>query len=764
MLGCLQTCQIWMKKRVAKWKILAWITALISGTLVLLWSWMPRLFESSFQSILHQLGGELNVITIEQINPWALQLTDLSVETQEGNLSLKQLDARYNPLDLAKGKAHSLSLTSPVVRIDPGSLLERLRSDKSEDDEKKSVQSVAKEFLLDPPLQHVRLRDVSISLANEEQALLSNLALEGDFYKGLAQVRLDGNLSGLAWFGDLTMVEEGQDLFLGASLSFPNLTTISQSLAEVSSSLEESVVIDLRKWFEVDQGSARGHWSARIQDDGIMDQFMDFNVSELVLQCLGFSIQVPQAILFVTPRSPTWIESNFYANANWGENLDIQGLKVSANLQEGKPALRLRIQRMRTEGILPKVEIIGLVIDEVEFAFDDEGEFIGIEQAVVRFSALHLDEGLFNLYDGELSLKWLGEDRFHLELRKANGSLPTFGVNLHHLMYAGEISLDSFPKIATEQTVAIEEAFVGEDQKIEDLKVGFKLDSLERIELSKVSMRVNDFDFSFDPANLAIEMPESEEGGVDFSVLDGEIQFQQYDDFSVRDINGHVKLNSLDPLESNGTQSIRFDLHAAEQVLKDGEIRFDLLSSGEKIIEFLELHALGGVVVLEETKISETLDDLKLVFEARGLRSQEIISLFDDLDARMDGNLSGVLNLLNTPHSGWDFNGGALSLDASETARLFLNTNGILTEGLEVGSSEFKNMYLLEKALQNLKLDAFNVIFKVMDNGERVVEMNVRGESEVEGKDISVEYRPKIIGGLDALIQQADLSKWGINP
>jgi hypothetical protein len=651
-----------------------------------------------------------------------------------------------------------------VVRIDPGSLLERLRMEKSEDDEKKSVQSVAEEFLLDPPLQHFRLRDASVFFANEEEALLSKLALEGDFYQGLAQVRLDGNISGFEWLGDLTMVEEGQDLFLGASLSFPDLATISQSVSKVSASLNESGVIDLRKGVEVEHGSARGHWSARIQDDGMMDQFMDFNVSELVLQCLGFSIQVPQAILFVTPRSPTWIESNFYANANWGENLDMQGLKVSANLQEGKPTLRLRIQRMRTEGILPKAEIIGLVIDEVEFAFDDEGEFIGIEQAVVRFSALHLEEGLFNLYDGELSLQWLGEDRFHLELRKANGSLPTFGVNLHNLIYAGEISLDSFPKLATEQTVSIEEAFVGEDQKIEDLKVGFKLDSLERIELSKVSMRVNDFDFSFDPANLAIEMPESAKGRVDFSVLDGEIQFQQYDDFSVRDINGHVKLNSLDPLESNGTQSIRFDLYAGEQVLKDGEIRFDLLSSGEKIIEFLELHALGGVVTLEETKMGETLDDMKLVFEARGLRSQEIISLFDDLDARMDGNLSGVLNLRNNLHSGWDFIGGALSLDSSETARLFLNTKGLLTEGLEVGSSEFKNMYLLEKALQNLKMDAFNVIFKVMDNGERVVEMNVRGESEVEGKDISVEYRPKIIGGLDALIQQADLSKWGINP
>ena len=118
--------------------------------------------------------------------------------------------------------------------------------------------------------------------------------------------------------------------------------------------------------------------------------------------------------------------------------------------------------------------------------------------------------------------------------------------------------------------------------------------------------------------------PDSARGRVDFSILDGEIQFKQYDDFSIHGINGHVKLNSLEPLDSNGTQSIRFDLHAGEQILKNGEIRFDLLSSGEKIIELLELHALGGVISLEETKIGESLDDLKLVARAKGLRSQEL--------------------------------------------------------------------------------------------------------------------------------------------
>ena len=64
-------------------------------------------------------------------------------------------------------------------------------------------------------------------------------------------------------------------------------------------------------------------------------------------------------------------------------------------------------------------------------------ESLLVSKAVVRFSALHLEEGLFNLYDGELGLKWLGEDRFHLNLRSQR-FFADFRVNLHNLMYAAK--------------------------------------------------------------------------------------------------------------------------------------------------------------------------------------------------------------------------------------------------------------------------------------------------------------------------------------
>jgi len=408
--------------------------------------------------------------------------------------------------------------------------------------------------------------------------------------------------------------------------------------------------------------------------------------------------------------------------------------------------------------------LFGLVVDGIEFAENEMGEFLGVRKASLRFSSLHLEEGMYNLYDGEIDIEWLGEDRFQIELRKGNGSVPTLGLNLQDIRFSGEIALDSLPKLSAKQRFSVDEIFLGEDQKIDDFSIEFKSDSLERFELSELKMLANDFQFSLSPANLIIELPESSQGRLDLSFLDAELRFDDFSDISLKKIQGNIKFNSLDPLDTNGSQSIRFDLHAGEQVLESGQIKFEVFPSGEKVIKEVEIHAFGGTLALEETKLIEGFEDFELKALAKGLEAQQIINCFEDLDARMEGNLSGVLTIRNDPFLGWDFYGGSLSLDSSETAKLFLNTHGMLTEGLDYESSEYKNMYLLERALEDLNLNGLNIMFKLLDAGERVVEMNVRGESEVDGKDISVEYRPKIMGGLDALLQQADLSKWGVSP
>jgi len=753
-----------MKKRLGSMKIISGIISVLSISLVVLWLSLPRFLETAIEEVLVSLDGKLQSITIEKVNPWSTVMSDLSGFSKEGNFSVEKVDLRYDPAQLSDGKVHALSVSSPKVSLDVNHLTALLGSADSLDEDAESLHKKAQEFLLEPPLQHFRVRDAEVSLFGGDDRLSTMLGLEGDFHAGLAQLRVDINSSGFLTLGDVTMIEEGTDLFLGASLYFPDLSSLQKLLDSLSLFNPNFAELDLTDWLQLEQGAARGQWTGRVEEDGLIDQFMDFNATDLVMQCMGMTFAVPQAILFLTPRTPSWIESNLYANLNWGENLRMSGLKISLNLEDGLPKVTTRIQRLQTGGLLPQAEILGLSIDELEFAYGENDELLGISNAKLRFSAIHLEEGMYNLYDGEIQVEWMGEDRFRIELLKANGSVPTIGLNLHKIGFSGEVVLGDLPKLETEQTITIEEAFLGEDQKIEDFKVQFRLDSADRIEFSEVSLSVNEFKLNLDPANLIIEKPEPSSDRFDISVIEGELQFPDYEDFSIRSLQGNVKLNNIDPLESNGSQQIRFDFRAGEQVLKGGKINFNLLSTGEKMIHTVEINAFGGLLSLEETTLEDNLDNFELKALASGLNSQDLIALFEDLDARMDGNLSGLITIRNDPFRGWDFYGGSLSLDSSDSAKLYLNTHGMLTEGLEPKSSEYKNMYLLERALQDLQLDGLSVLFKVLDDGERLVEMNVRGESEVDGKGISVEYRPRIVGGLEALMQQADLSKWGITP
>ena len=750
-----------MKKRVSKLKLFLWVTLILSGSLVFVLTSLPSFLESGIRKFARDSGINLHSIIIDEITPWSSRVSGLSSDFQEGKFSLQQLDLRYEPTQLAQGQLRAVSLTSPLLEIDIDATLERLEGIENANTDSK-IQ--ADELLSNPPVQHLRFRDLELSFNRVDTIALSQWDIEGDFHPGLAQLRLDGNLTGLPWQGDLTLVQEGSDLFLGASLQFSDLSKILNSVKTVSELFDDENSVNFEKWLEIEKGVARARWTGRLENDGIMDQFIELNATELVCRAMGLTLQIPQAILFVTPHISGRTEANFYANLNWGENLEVRGLKLAGSLVDGQPNLNVRVQRLRTQGVLPQAELFGLVVDGIEFAENEMGEFLEVRKASLRFSSLHLEEGMYNLYDGEIDIEWLGEDRFQIELRKGNGSVPTLGLNLQGMRFSGEIALDSLPRLSAEQRFSADEIFLGEDQKIDDFSIEFKSDSLERFELSELNMLVNDFQFSLSPANLIIEIPESSQGRLDLSFLDAELKFDDFSDLALKKIQGNIKFNSLDPLDTNGSQSVRFDLNAGEQVLESGQIKFEVLPNGEQVIKELEIHAFGGTLALEETKLIEGFEDFELKVLAKGLDAQQIINCFEDLDARMEGNLSGILTIRNDPSLGWDFYGGSLSLDSSERAKLFLNTHGMLTEGLDDESSEYKNMYLLERALEDLNLNGLNIMFKLLDAGERVVEMNVRGESEVDGKDISVEYRPKIMGGLDALLQQADLSKWGVEP
>ena len=102
MAGCGQARNFCMKKSVNNFKIVAWVVAIFSASLVIFWLNMPRFLRDTIEYRLKVYNAELKSITIDKINPWTMCLSGFNALFYDGNVSFKKLDVRYEPLDLSQ--------------------------------------------------------------------------------------------------------------------------------------------------------------------------------------------------------------------------------------------------------------------------------------------------------------------------------------------------------------------------------------------------------------------------------------------------------------------------------------------------------------------------------------------------------------------------------------------------------------------------------------------------------------------------------------
>ena len=751
-----------MAKKLLNYKKTGIFLLLFSGIFAGVFINLPAIAEWSAGKVLTDLHFEKISLSVNKLNPWKTEVRTFTVESEEGNLCVDELDLVHNLQGLASGRINAVSITGLKWAGNPVRFAEKFAS--SDKDKTETEFQKLQEFLDDPPVQHLRLRTSEISASDEEYKLDGTVSMEGDFHNQLAQFRLDGNFSGLSWLTDLTLVQEDDKIFLGSQMNFPEIDKFPDFLKSLGIEEINELMGSLQEVVQIEEGSSKIRGTAKLSEDGVSDTFFELDASDVSFTAYGLTMDLARALLFITPRSPDSWEVNFYSNLNWGDNFRGEGLNLHFSNEENTFKLTGRAQSLQTGGILPALEVNGLTFEQIKFVRDVEGEVTGLEEVELRFSSIHFEAGLFNLYDGRIVLEWLGEDRFSVRLADAKASMPEMGINLNQIHYEGVISLSELPKISEWQTLEIEEVFIGEDQKLENLQLVVRADAAEHFEISEFSCSVDGSTYELNPANLQIHLPDAESSSYAVEILDGSFGSSEFEDIKISKIRTNLELASLDPIETNGTQSVQFQIEAGEQLFEDGLVRFELLPSGEKVFEEGMLRAFGGKLKLGDFLYDGDLNDLKIKLTADQIIAQSLINCFEDLDAQMDGNFSGYIDLIHLDELGWDFFGGALGVEGDEPGKLKLNLNGMLTNDLNPDSSEYRNMYLLERALMDLTLTGLRVNFKVLEDGERVIEMNVLGQSEVDGKSISIEYRPKIVGGRDALLQKMNLSELGIAP
>ena len=231
---------------------------------------------------------------------------------------------------------------------------------------------------------------------------------------------------------------------------------------------------------------------------------------------------------------------------------------------------------------------------------------------------------------------------------------------------------------------------------------------------------------------------------------------------SLTGLDGSIEFISLDPLETNGTQTIWFEtLQAGGVELKDGNFSFEILPDGTFLVSEGNALLYDGIIGLMESSFNMYGDQMTINTSVIKMDGQKIVNLIEGLDVEVNGTFSGRIPFSNQDGK-WDFEGGYLQLDSSTNAKLKYKSNGFLTNGIQEGSQEYKRMKMTELALENLKLESLRISFEV-EGDERKILGNIRGKSTIKkNTEVSLDYRPKIIAGLAEIMHKLDLKKLGL--
>ena len=86
----------------------------------------------------------------------------------------------------------------------------------------------------------------------------------------------------------------------------------------------------------------------------------------------------------------------------------------------------------------------------------------------------------------------------------------------------------------------------------------------------------------------------------------------EYEGVALKNIQGNLRFDSVDPIDSNGTQNIRFDLKVKDEEFSNGKLEFEFHPDGMKSLGDLQIKALGGTITLNQIEVGNDISNLQV--------------------------------------------------------------------------------------------------------------------------------------------------------
>ncbi len=156
------------------------------------------------------------------------------------------------------------------------------------------------------------------------------------------------------------------------------------------------------------------------------------------------------------------------------------------------------------------------------------------------------------------------------------------------------------------------------------------------------------------------------------------------------------------------------------------------------------------------TKVS---DPIRIRLERIDLA--ELAAVVPQFEGELTGRGSGDL-VLELTESGLRLKDGQLGLDEAIPARLSYSIRGLFTQGLEEGSSAYRQYRMAERALEDLSLTRFRVEFFPQGDATKPILVTFYGESNQNGTVIPLDYTLNVnVDDSASLIQLLQMMQQG---
>ena len=726
------------------------LAVILSVAIILSFAWLlaPVLADLGIRQVVKSTNPKEFDLVINQLDPWETSISNIVLRKKDTNLSIESLQMQYDPSDLAVGELDSFTIRNMEINIDGKAVLDHALSNSKKDSEDNSslLQSVC-EFLTDPSLKHFRVLGSKISLHWPDFTLPVEFEIKGDYDNGLAMTTFDGSFAEFPFLSQLRFWAQEKDTYADIEIEFTDLN----KSGKLRTAFQRFTGFELSEDFSVASGNLVLEGIGRVEGNQFTDLFLEFNGSEIDGVVGGQPLTLSKIIAFLTPHDNGNIDLRSYANIAIPDYAELRGLALDITVRDDSVTLRPSVQLIEILDPLPEVNIQGLSLPVFDLNLSNAEDIPLDKPYDFYFDSLSFRDGSISLNNGGLNLIWY-EDQKLLSIK----SLPMTAVLTDFNVRFFSLSLDALinpsdplnPKF--NQVITCDKVFLAEDSIVEDLSLTFKPSGQKVVMIDSLSAKIAGVMTEISPANFTVSRIESDTSTYSFEFLNTDIRLGK-DKFILEGLSGSILIHSFDPLITGLSNEVSFKkIMIGDLELENGNLTFEVNEKGEFVINDLKVKAMGGSIEVESAKWEMYSKLLQFQTTIRQVNGQRIADYIEGLDLMIEGNFSGIISFTNYGEV-WDFGTGFLQLDPSASAHMKFKQGDLIYGGIQTEDPESKKLKLTAWALEDLKVDAMRVNFKVLDN-ERQVIVSISGVRETEDQKVELDYKPRFLGGLQDLL------------